>query len=74
MQKPGYYALPLSNVLMYVSKYVNKMTLFSKPNDRIIRLANELYVSNPILVGPTTPASHGNNKLNVCNFTNQYKL
>ena len=44
MQKPGYYALPLSNVLMYVSKYVNKMTLFSKPNDRVIRLANELYV------------------------------
>ena len=43
MQKPGYYALPLSNVLMYVSKYVNKMTLFSKPNDRIIRLDNQLY-------------------------------
>ena len=44
MQEPGYYALPHFNIIMYVSKYVNKMTLFSKPNDRVIRLANELYV------------------------------
>ena len=74
MQDPGYYTLPLSNMPMDVSKNVNKMTLFSKPNERIIKLANELYVSNPILVGPTTPSTHGKYKMNVCNFTNKYTM
>ena len=74
MQDQGYYALPLSNMPMDVSNNVNKMTLFSKPNERIIKLANELYVRNPILVGPTTPSSHGKHKLGVCVFKNKYAL
>ena len=57
MQDSGYYALPLSNMLMYVSKYVKKMTLFSNPNDRIIRLANELYVSYHYVVFITSSQS-----------------
>ena len=57
MQDPGYYALPLPGLPRDVSHNLNKVTLFSKPNDRLVRLANELLVSNPILVGPTTPSN-----------------
>ena len=65
MQNPGYYALPLPGLPRDVSSNLNKVTLFSKPNDRLVKLANELLISNPILVRPTTPSNRLKNGFDV---------
>ena len=65
MQNPGYYALPFPVLPRDVSHNLNKVTLFRKPNDRLVRLANELLISNPILAGHTTPSNRLKNGFDV---------
>ena len=65
MQNPGYYALPFRSLPNDVYHNMNKMTLFSQPNDRLVKLANNLVSTNPISFGPTTPRNKLNGIFNV---------
>ena len=49
MQESGYYALPFASLPRDVSQNINQMTLFSKPSDRLIRIANDILISNPTI-------------------------
>lgn len=65
MQTPGYYALPLRALPMDVYQNFNKLTLFSRPNNRLIRLANEIVTNGPVLAKPSTPSFKTNNDIKV---------
>jgi hypothetical protein len=67
MQTPGYYALPFRTLPDDVHHNLNKMTLFSQPNDRLVKLANELVMRNPISFAPTTQRKKFNDILKVRN-------
>ena len=63
MKTPGYYALPLHSLPKDVFNNFNHLTLFSRPNDRIVRLANDLVTQN--FISPTTPSSKSKNIVEV---------
>ena len=55
MVTPGYYALPLTSLPLDVYQNLDKLTLFRRPDRRIISLANELVTSSPVLAPPSIP-------------------
>ena len=65
MQTPGYYALPLQALPMDVYQNFNKLTLFSRPNNRLVRLANEIVTNSPVLAKPSTPRLKTTNDIKV---------
>ena len=71
MQTPGYYALPFQSLPVDVYQNFNSLRLFSRPNDRIIRLANELVTNSPVLPPVNTPSDKLNTDIKVkcCKIT-----
>ena len=53
MKTPGYYALPLQSLPRDVYRNFNEMTLLSRPNERIVQLANDIITNHPTSVSPT---------------------
>ena len=53
MKTPGYYALPLQSLPRDVYRNFNEMTLLSRPNERVVQLANNIITNHPTPVSPT---------------------
>ena len=53
MKTPGYYALPLQSLPRDVYRNFNEMALLSRPNERVVQLANNIITNHPTSVSPT---------------------
>ena len=53
MKTPGYYALPLQSLPRDVYRNFNELTLLSRPNERVVQLANNIITNHPTSVSPT---------------------
>ena len=52
MKTPGYYALPLRSLPNDVYKNFNEMTLLSRPNERVVQLANDIITNRHTPISP----------------------
>ena len=53
MKTPGYYALPLQSLPGDVYRNFNEMTLLSRPNERVVQLANDIIRNHHTSISPT---------------------
>ena len=53
LKTPGYYALPLQSLPGDVYRNFNEMTLLSRPNERVVQLANDIIRNHHTSISPT---------------------